>query len=153
MGGRAGLAVYFTGAGAALDFESTRSRKTADSPLTLEVPRMTAHSATGLGSAREAIVGTEERGVCCSLAETDPRARRGRHARAAAGIAFLGLAGSLAGRQLPGRIALWPAALVPTWFGISHLVAAVTGYRGCPELGAIPSVMLGRTIETGCGPW
>jgi hypothetical protein len=63
------------------------------------------------------------------------------------------LAGAMIGRQLPGRISLWPAAVVPTWFGVSHLVAGVTGYRGCPELGAIPSVMLDRPVSTGCGPW
>jgi hypothetical protein len=73
--------------------------------------------------------------------------------RFAAGFGFLALAGGLTARQAPGRIALWPAALVPTWFGISHLVAGVTGYPGCPELGAIPSVMLGREVPTGCGPW
>lgn len=63
------------------------------------------------------------------------------------------IVGALGSRQLPGGIALWPAALVPTWFGISHLVASVTGYSGCPELGAIPSVMLARPVATGCGPW
>src|SRR6478752_5283444 len=56
--------------------------------------------------------------------------------RFVAGLGFLALAGGLAKRQAPGRIALWPAAMVPTWFGISHLVAGVTCYRGCPELGA-----------------
>lgn len=50
-------------------------------------------------------------------------------------------------------IALWPTALVPTWFGISRLVASMTGYSGCPELGAIPSVMLARPVPTDCGPW
>jgi hypothetical protein len=73
--------------------------------------------------------------------------------RFAAGLGFLALAGGLATRPAPGRIALWPAALVPTWFGISHLIAGVIGYRGCPELGAIPSVMLGREVPTSCGPW
>jgi hypothetical protein len=76
-----------------------------------------------------------------------------RRARFAAGFSFLALAGGLATRQAPGRMALWPTALVPTWFGISHLVAGVIGYRGCPELGAIPSVMLGRPVPTACGPW
>ena len=79
--------------------------------------------------------------------------RLGRGARAGAGLGFLGLAGALSSRSLPGRVALWPVALVPAWFGISHLIAAVIGYRGCPELGAIPSVMLGRRVETPCGPW
>jgi hypothetical protein len=79
--------------------------------------------------------------------------RPARRARAAAGLGFLAAAGALSTRQLPGRIALWPAALVPTWFGISHLLASVTGYPGCPELGAIPSVILDRPVSTGCGPW
>ena len=79
--------------------------------------------------------------------------RRPRVVRAAAGVGFLAIAGALSSRQMPGRIALWPTALVPTWFGISHLVAGMTGYSGCPELGAIPSVMLGRPVETGCGLW
>jgi hypothetical protein len=56
-------------------------------------------------------------------------------------------------RALPGQIALWPAAIVPTWFGISHLVSSVTGYQGCPEIGAIPSVMLDRPVATNCASW
>jgi hypothetical protein len=78
---------------------------------------------------------------------------RGRRARAAAGLGFLLAAGALSERRLPGRVALWPAAVVPAWFGVSHLVAAFTGYAGCPELGAIPSVLLGRRVETACRPW
>ena len=78
--------------------------------------------------------------------------RSARAARAAVGVGFLALAGGLSSRQ-PARIALWPAALVPTWFGISHLVAGMTAYPGCPELGAIPSVILGRPVPTGCGSW
>lgn len=69
------------------------------------------------------------------------------------GLLFLVLAGALGSRRLPLGIALWPASLVPTWFGISHLIAGMTGYRGCPELGAIPSVILGRPIATSCDPW
>jgi hypothetical protein len=76
-----------------------------------------------------------------------------RRARAVAGFGFLTIAGALASRQAPGRVALWPLALVPTWFGVSHLVAGVIGYQGCPELGAIPSVMLARPVTTRCGPW
>ncbi|MGA8745456.1 MAG: hypothetical protein WB507_06305 [Solirubrobacterales bacterium] len=76
-----------------------------------------------------------------------------RGARAVAGFGFLAIAGALGSRQAPGRVALWPLAIVPTWFGISHLVASVTGYPGCPELGAIPSVILARSVATSCGPW
>jgi hypothetical protein len=79
--------------------------------------------------------------------------RRARAARAGAGLAQLALGGGLASRKLPGGVALWPVALVPTWFGISHLVAAMIGYRGCPELGAIPTVMLGRPVGTVCEFW
>jgi hypothetical protein len=82
-----------------------------------------------------------------------PMARAARRSRAIAGLVFLLFAGALATRRLPGAIALWPVSLVPTWFGISHLVAGVTGYQGCPELGAIPSVMLGRPVGTSCERW
>lgn len=91
-------------------------------------------------------------GGCCATDEA-VMGRPSRAIRAAAGVGFLVIAGALSSRQLPGGIALWPAALVPTWFGISHLVASMTGYSGCPELGAIPSVMLARPVATGCGPW
>ncbi|HEX5374580.1 MAG TPA: hypothetical protein VFW48_00310 [Solirubrobacterales bacterium] len=97
-------------------------------------------------------------GGCCQGAKEESRAgdsmsRPERGARAVAGAGFLAIAGAMCSRKLPGRIALWPASLVPTWFGISHLLAAVTGYRGCPELGASPSVMLDRQVATSCGPW
>jgi hypothetical protein len=80
----------------------------------------------------------------------DPRARA---ARAGVGLAQLALAGGIADRRLPGGVALWPVALIPAWFGISHLIAAVIGYRGCPELGAIPTVMQGRPVGTVCEFW
>ncbi len=92
-------------------------------------------------------------GGCCSSTEGPALGRRARRARFAAGVGFLGLAGGMATRRLPGQVSLWPAALVPTWFGIAHLVAGVTGYRGCPELGSIPSVMLGREVGTDCSSW
>lgn len=96
-------------------------------------------------------------GGCCAAADgpsaSEPMDRSARRARAIAGLGFLALAGAMSSRQLPGRVSLWPAALVPTWFGVSHLVSSVTGYRGCPELGAIPSVILDRPVATDCGPW
>lgn len=91
--------------------------------------------------------------ACCSEGGEIAMALGARSARAVAGVGFLAAAGALASRRLKGGVALWPASLVPTWFGISHLVAAVIGYQGCPELGAIPSVMLGRRVETSCEPW
>jgi hypothetical protein len=97
--------------------------------------------------------------ICCigvsseTPALSTPMGRAARGSRALAGLALLVLAGGLSARRLPGGVALWPAAIVPTWFGISHLFAAAIGYQGCPELGAIPSVMLGRPVESGCEPW
>ena len=44
-------------------------------------------------------------------------------------------------------------ALVFGWFGASHLVAAATAYPGCPELGAVPSLLLRRSVKAGCVPW
>lgn len=95
----------------------------------------------------------QRQGCCLGEAEAEPMSRLARGARVAAGIGFLAAAGALRTRSLPGRVALGPTAVVPTWFGVSHLVAAGIGYRGCPELGAIPSVMLARRVQTSCGPW
>jgi hypothetical protein len=96
-------------------------------------------------------------GGCCSeggaIELQASMGRAARRSRATAGLAFLAIGGVLGSRRLPGRIALWPASIVPTWFGISHLVAGVTGYEGCPELGAIPSVMLGRPVGSSCELW
>lgn len=112
----------------------------------------------GCGPEQAAFASGVFSGGCCpqNAGPAAPRAAMGRAARrsrAVAGLMFLALAGGLASRRLPGRVTLWPASLVPTWFGISHLVAGVTGYRGCPELGAIPSVMLGRPVGTSCELW
>jgi hypothetical protein len=112
----------------------------------------------GCAGTRSSTEGGLLSGGCCSedggvVESQAPMASAARRSRAMAGLAFLVLAGALATRRLPGAVALWPASLVPTWFGISHLVAGVTGYRGCPELGAIPSVMLGRPVGTSCERW
>lgn len=64
--------------------------------------------------------------------------------RATAGVAFL-----LAVPVLRGRL----LRAVAVWFGLSHLVAAATGYRGCPELGAIASLFTDEPVRVGCGPW
>lgn len=92
-------------------------------------------------------------GTCSLDTMKEPAARprigaRARVARAAAGIGFHGLA-----LPLQRRPALRPIALAAHWFGISHLAAAASGYRGCPELGAIPSLFAGRELATECGPW
>jgi len=79
-----------------------------------------------------------------------PLRARHRRSRAVAG-ALLG-ATALGCFALP-RPAARPAALDLGWLGASHLVAAMTGYPGCPELGAIPSLVTGRRVATRCGPW
>ena len=89
-----------------------------------------------------------------------PLSGRGRAARAIAGVLIIGGVGLLY---------LWPVALLPQlgvpsfvawglaipslWLGISHLVAAATAYRGCPEVGAIASLVLRRHVITTCAPW
>jgi hypothetical protein len=73
-----------------------------------------------------------------------------RRARGLAGAGFLGLA--VAALRWPRALSL-PASLAAGWLGASHLVAAAIRYRGCPELGAIPTLVLGRRVETRCGPW
>jgi hypothetical protein len=44
-------------------------------------------------------------------------------------------------------------AAVAAWVGLSHLVAAGTGYRGCPEIGAIATLVLRRPLATNCDVW
>lgn len=73
-----------------------------------------------------------------------------RRARAIAGFGFLALGAAVL--RWPRALSL-PTSLVAGWLGASHLVAAATRYQGCPELGAIPTLLLGRRVETRCGPW
>lgn len=73
-----------------------------------------------------------------------------RRARGLAGLGLLGLAA--AALRWPRTLGI-PTSLAAGWLGAAHLVAAAIGYRGCPELGAIPTLLLGRRVETRCGPW
>jgi hypothetical protein len=73
-----------------------------------------------------------------------------RLARALAGLALLALAAAAQSRP---RVVAAPIALLSGWVGLSHLVAAATAYNGCPELGAIPSLLSGTHVHTRCGPW
>lgn len=75
---------------------------------------------------------------------------RQRAARAGAGAALLALAAAAGRAPRPLNALLSSAA---GWVGVSHLAAAVTGYNGCPELGAIPTIVLGRQVHTRCGAW
>lgn len=97
--------------------------------------------------------GSKAKGCSCSVASggtpsTRPLNKSMRLARVGAGIAFIAV-----GRSALRRTYLWPLAAVAGWFGISHVVAGATGFAGCPELGAIPSLVLQRDIHTRCGPW
>jgi hypothetical protein len=47
---------------------------------------------------------------------------------------------------------LWPVTAIAGWFCVSFYVAVWTKYLGCPEIGAIPSWLLGRRIATRCAP-
>jgi len=99
-----------------------------------------------LGLSRSA--GTCAIDTAANAASGEALSRRARGARALAGLGFHAVGLTLA-RAGP----LWPAALVAHWFGGSHMVAAATGYNGCPELGAIPSLVMRRHFATECGPW
>jgi hypothetical protein len=87
---------------------------------------------------------------CCTVEELPEQLNeRQRGARTVVGVASLGVA-ILAARR-PGVISVLGAAGAG-WFGASHLVAARTGYAGCPELGAVASVVLRREVRVGCVP-
>lgn len=77
------------------------------------------------------------------------KARRMRNLGA---LGFLGLSTILGVVAIKWVPLLWPITVVAGWFSISFLVAGATGYVGCPEIGAIPSWVLGRTIATSCPP-
>jgi hypothetical protein len=88
--------------------------------------------------------------LCCmgsesgTVKDAPPLGLRSRGVRGTIGLVFLALA---------AWMPFWPLSLLAVWFGASHLVAAATGYRGCPELGAIPSLLLRRRVSTVCKPW
>lgn len=81
-----------------------------------------------------------------------PMSERGRGARLVVGLGFLALTCFMVSLSGLGWL-VQVAAVVPAWFGITHLVASVTGYQGCPELGAIPTLVLKRPIATNCTVW
>jgi hypothetical protein len=75
-----------------------------------------------------------------------------RRARAMAGLVMLAGAAGLLAIAASGRAIAWPPAAVAAWFGVSFLVAAATGYPGCPEIGAIASLVRRRPLATACPP-
>jgi hypothetical protein len=88
---------------------------------------------------------------CCKDHPDDWRplndAQRG--ARLIVGVALLLLA-----LALPWSAAGWIVlAAIIGWLGATHVLAAAMAYPGCPELGAAPSLLLGRRVRIGCTPW
>lgn len=72
-----------------------------------------------------------------------------RRARLIVGVALL-----LLTLALPWSAAGWIAlAIIAGWVGATHVLAAAMSYPGCPELGAAPSLLLGRWVRIGCAPW
>jgi hypothetical protein len=90
-------------------------------------------------------------GMCCGDegGEWRPLSRGQRCARLVAGLGLLMVAVALPWSGVGGIV----LSLVFGWVGASHVVAAATAYRGCPELGAVSSLLLRRTVKIGCGPW
>ena len=64
--------------------------------------------------------------------------------RAGVGLASLGFAVAVPSRS---------ASVLFGWFALSHLVAAGTGYPGCPEVGAVASAFLRHPLDVPCRPW
>lgn len=88
---------------------------------------------------------------CCRVDTQAPQLNdRQRRARAIVGVASLAIA--VLARRRTDLVGALGVAIVG-WFGISHLVAARTRYPGCPELGAIASLLLRRDVPIGCVPW
>ncbi len=88
---------------------------------------------------------------CCNGDPANWRPLNGdqRMARLTVGIALLSLA-----LALPWSAAGWIAlAVIAGWLGATHVLAAAMAYPGCPELGAVTSLLLGRWVKIGCTPW
>lgn len=93
----------------------------------------------------------ERMASCCNNDSADwrPLNARQRWARFLVGLVLLLLA-----LALP-RSTTWSTvlAVIAIWLGATHVLAAAMAYPGCPELGAAPSLLLGRWVRIGCTPW
>jgi hypothetical protein len=91
---------------------------------------------------------------CCGGEAGDwrPLNRRQRAARFIVGAVLLLLVFLLPWSSALSAIGIVTAAIIG-WFGVTHGLAALMAYPGCPELGAVPSLLLHRDVKIGCGPW
>jgi hypothetical protein len=149
---------------AALDEAGLRYEVVDQAGLTVSDPRREFSSPTLLVDGRLAL-GSASGAKSCSWVAWDVASVSGAVAEFAP--ESVTQAADLTGKQRIGRgaagvlmlagaslsLSFWPLSAVLGWFGLSHLVAAVTRYSGCPELGAIPSIILRRNVDTGCAPW
>lgn len=88
---------------------------------------------------------------CCdgATAKWRPLNFKQRWARLIAGVALLSLA-----LMLPWSATGWTVlAIIAGWVGATHVLAAAMAYPGWPELGAAPSLLIGRWVKIGCTPW
>ena len=85
--------------------------------------------------------------------EPPPMTGRARASRLLAGLGFLALATWLWAFACLGGLPLTLVAVIPAWFGVSHVLAGALGYPGCPELGAVPTLLLRRPVATTCTAW
>jgi hypothetical protein len=93
--------------------------------------------------------------ACCGTETgTDwrPLSRRQRMARFIVGAGLLLVAFLLAWFAATSAATIVTAAIL-VWFGVTHVLAALIAYPGCPELGAVPSLLLRRDVKIGCDPW
>jgi hypothetical protein len=88
--------------------------------------------------------------LCCRDASVEWQTLnpRQRGARLIAGLILLVLAAAL-----PWSSGWTVLAIISGWVGATHVLAAAMGYPGCPELGAVPSLLLRRSAKVGCVPW
>lgn len=88
---------------------------------------------------------------CCVDRSADwrPLNARQRRARLIVGVVLLLLALAIPWSAAGGVV----LAVIAAWVGGAHVLAAAMSYPGCPELGAAPSLLLGRWVRIGCTPW